>query len=118
MRSCLRLLTSRCKEFEVVDVFVTRKIGSLLFAAALAAAPLQATLAQSSDPAWLDELNLQLLIEKDCEVLYYMQMKEGEIGAVRSQEARVQCSDGRQFDAERIEPAQDFHIKLCDIQLC
>ena len=49
---------------------------------------------------------------------YYMQMKEGEIGAVRSQEARVQCSDGRQFDAERIEPALDFHIKLCDIQLC
>lgn len=94
----------------------TRRSGGAIAAlAVLLAAP---AAAQSSDPAWLDALNDQLLAEKECEVVYYIRMEEREIGGQTTYEARVQCSDGRQFDAWRMTPEPDFELRRCEVELC
>ncbi len=74
--------------------------------------------AQSANPAWLDQLSLQLAIEKDCEVDYFLNMKEGELAGRLTFEARAQCADGRQFDGALTEPAEDFTISECGVQVC
>ncbi|WP_421851666.1 hypothetical protein [Oricola sp.] len=87
----------------------------LAAAASLAATP---ALAQSSDPAWLDELSNQLAVEKDCAVEYYINIQEGQLGARQTYEARAQCRDGRQFDGFRTEPEILFTIEQCGVQVC
>lgn len=74
--------------------------------------------AQSSDPAWLDELSDQLASEKQCQVDYYINTREDTLAGREVFEARAQCRDGRQFDASRIEPAETFTLSLCKIQVC
>mgnify|MGYP000259460195 CR=1 FL=1 len=74
--------------------------------------------AQSSDPAWLDRLSDQLAIEQDCAVEYYVNISEDELAGRKTFEARAQCRDGRQFDAARTEPATEFTIKECGVQVC
>lgn len=74
--------------------------------------------AQTSDPAWLDTLNYEMEREKECEVAYYIRMKEGMLGTKKTYEARVQCVDGRQFDATRVGDDEDFEIKACEIEAC
>jgi len=74
--------------------------------------------AQSANPAWLDQLSLQLAIEKDCEVDYFLNMKEGELAGRLTFEARAQCADGRQFDGALTEPAEEFTISECGVQVC
>ncbi|WP_206057294.1 hypothetical protein [Nitratireductor sp. XY-223] len=75
-------------------------------------------LSQSSDPAWLDDLGLQLQSEKECAVNYFLNMREGQIGTSRYYEARVQCVDGRLFDASRTEPEEKFTIRPCGVAVC
>jgi hypothetical protein len=77
-----------------------------------------AVLAQSSDPAWLDRLSMQLAVEQDCAVEYYVNIDEGELGGRKTFEARAQCRDGRQFDASLTEPDTEFTIKECSVQVC
>lgn len=74
--------------------------------------------AQSSDPAWLDRLSDQLAAEQQCEVDYYVNIKEGEMAGRKTFEARAQCRDGRQFDAALTEPAKSFAIQACGVQVC
>ncbi|WP_420409051.1 hypothetical protein [Hoeflea sp.] len=74
--------------------------------------------AQSADPAWLDELSAQLAAEKQCAVEYYLNTREGELAGRLTFEARAQCADGRQFDASRTEPASEFTISECGVQVC
>jgi len=74
--------------------------------------------AQSSNPAWLDDLEIQLKAEQECEVSYFVNMQEGRIGANNYYEARVQCADGRMFDASRTEPEKKFTIKACGAAVC
>lgn len=74
--------------------------------------------AQSANPAWLDQLSLQLAIEKDCEVDYFLNLKEGELAGRLTFEARAQCADGRQFDGALTEPAEEFTISECGVQVC
>lgn len=74
--------------------------------------------AQTSDPAWLDTLNYEMEREEQCEVAYYIRMKEGMLGTKKTFEARVQCVDGRQFDATRIGEDEDFKIKACEVETC
>lgn len=93
---------------------------STLCAAALAfcVAPVSPALSQSSDPAWLDDLGLQLQAQEQCAVNYYLNMREGELGTSRYYEARVQCVDGRMFDASRTEPEEKFTIRPCGVAVC
>jgi len=81
------------------------------------ASPLSSA-AQTSDPAWLDTLNFQMERDKSCEVAYYIRIKESLLGTDKTYEARLQCVDGRQFDANRVGELDDFTIKECEIQAC
>jgi len=82
----------------------------------LALAPLAH--AQSANPAWLDNLSEQLATEKDCAVEYYVNITEGNLAGRLTFEARAQCADGRQFDGSLIEPAEEFTISECGVQVC
>lgn len=90
---------------------VTSFVAALAFSASAACA-------QSSDPAWLDNLSIQLAVEHDCAVEYYVNIKESELGGRKTYEARAQCRDGRQFDASLTEPEKEFTIKDCGVQVC
>ena len=74
--------------------------------------------AGASDPAWLQKIVDQLKIEQYCEVVFFVRMREHELGGRRVEEARAQCLDGRQFDATRTEPETDFTIRLCGVEVC
>ncbi len=75
-------------------------------------------LAQSSDPAWLDELKVQAQALEQCEIDVIVRMQEGTLGGNPTYEARIRCADGRMFDANRIGSAGYFTFKTCDIQVC
>lgn len=77
-----------------------------------------ASFAQSNDPAWLDDLQLQMQKDKECTVDLFININEGKLGAGNYYEARVQCRDGRLFDAHRTEPEKIFTIKKCEIAVC
>lgn len=96
------------------------KISLRTLTAAAAITLMSASLAQaqSSDPAWLDQLSQQLAVNKDCAVEYFLNIKEGELAGRLTFEARAQCADGRQFDGSRTEPAEEFVISECGTQVC
>lgn len=75
-------------------------------------------MAQSTDPAWLDDLGMQLRSELECEPNIYINMREGVLGTNKVFEARVQCLDGRMFDASRVEPDESFTIRACEVAVC
>ncbi len=90
----------------------------LLIALSLLSLVAPTAFAQSSDPAWLDALNFQMERDQECEVAYYIKTKEFTLGAQKTYEARLQCIDGRQFDASRIGEDADFTIKRCEVETC
>ena len=90
----------------------------LLTAAAMILALTPLAHAQSANPAWLDQLSEQLALEKDCAVEYFLNLKEGELAGRLTFEARAQCADGRQFDGSLTEPAGEFTISECGVQVC
>lgn len=74
--------------------------------------------AQSNDPAWLDDLQAQMQKDQGCTVDLFININEGALGSGRYYEARVQCRDGRLFDASRFEPESAFTINKCKIEVC
>ena len=74
--------------------------------------------AQSNNSEWLDELRSQLVMEQGCEAAFFLNLYENEGSLGLHQRARVQCEDGRMFDAERFSPNEDFKIDACDTQVC
>ncbi|MEX3007276.1 hypothetical protein [Hoeflea sp. TYP-13] len=80
--------------------------------------PASGVLAQSSNSAWLDDLGMQLRAEKACEPNIFINMREGQLGANKYYEARIQCVDGRMFDATRTEPEKKFTITACGVAVC
>lgn len=91
---------------------------TILIASTMALALASLAHAQSADPAWLDNLSEQLAVEQDCAVEYYLNIKEGQLAGRLTFEARAQCADGRQFDGSLIEPAEEFTISECGVQVC
>lgn len=81
-------------------------------------APAGEASAQPSDPPWIDDMTFELLVERQCDVSYLMNMREGELGGEPTYEARVKCADGRMFDASRIGNDTGFSFTACDAQLC
>jgi len=73
---------------------------------------------QSGNPAWLDDLGFEMERLEDCEVAYYLRIEEGELAGKPTYEARVQCVDGRQFDASRVGDDEEYEISECDTQTC
>lgn len=74
--------------------------------------------AQTENPGWVDELTLQLLIEKECEVVEYEALHQGRLGEQNSYTARALCRDGLKYDASRIGDDEDFNIRLCEVVRC
>jgi hypothetical protein len=89
----------------------------LAAAAALAISILQAA-AQSNNPAWLDQLKTEIAKAKACDVTLFINIRESELAGRRLYEARVQCADGRMFDASRQEPDEHFSFEACGTQVC
>jgi hypothetical protein len=75
-------------------------------------------LAQTENPAWLEQLDEQIAAEEQCEVGFYIFVNEEKLGGRNLQEARVQCVDGRQFDASRSEQDPKFTISECGTRVC
>ncbi len=74
--------------------------------------------AQAENPAWLEQLETQIAAEEQCEVGFYIFVNEEKLGGRTVQEARVQCVDGRQFDAKRAEQDPKFTISECGTRVC
>ena len=74
--------------------------------------------AQSTDPAWMDELRVQLIVEKQCEVRFFINFREKQKALGIEYEVRVQCEDGRFFDASRAATDTQFKIEACDRVIC
>lgn len=74
--------------------------------------------AQSSDPDWIEQLRLQAAELKECSIAYLMNLREGELGGQPTYEARIQCEDGRLFDAFRAGRIGEFEFKACEVQVC
>lgn len=72
----------------------------------------------AADPAWLETVVDQLKREQYCDVAFFVRLREYELGGRRVEEARAQCLDGRQFDANRTEPEAKFTIKPCSVEVC
>ena len=94
------------------------KLHRLMLAVVLGLGLIPLAHAQSSNPAWLDQLSQQLAIEEQCAVDYFLNIKEGELSGRLTFEARAQCADGRQFDGALTEPADEFTISQCGVQIC
>lgn len=90
---------------------------TILSAAVLALSAGQAV-AQAQNPAWVDQLVGQIAEDLRCEVGYLISMREYELGGRQVEEARVQCVDGRRFDASRAAPDPLFTFKECGEQVC
>ncbi len=95
-----------------------KHIFRIVFTALAALIYAQSVQAQTTDPSWLKELTWQLTVEKKCEPEFYMNVEEGVVGGRIYYEARVMCTDGRSFDANRINPDLHFTIEPCEIDVC
>lgn len=84
----------------------------------IVALSISAAHAQSNDPAWLDDLQTQMQIDEGCTVDLFINIDEGTLGTSQYYSARVQCRDGRLFDATRTEPEDSFTIRICQIAVC
>ncbi len=89
---------------------------AIIVATALSVPP---ALAQSTDPAWLDDVTEQLARDEQCAVEFFVNIREDELAGRRTYEARAQCADGRQFDAARTEPEDEFMLSECEqVRVC
>jgi hypothetical protein len=75
-------------------------------------------MAQSSNPAWTDELSSQLAVSKQCEVTSFTIVIETIKNNQIHYSARAQCVDGRQFDGERAGDKGQFLLSACDVKVC
>ena len=88
---------------------------AFLFSFVLLPAPLSA---QTTDPSWLEDLNVDAALAEQCEVIVVLSTREATLGANTVYEARIKCADGRLFDASRLGEFDQFTFKACEIQVC
>ena len=74
--------------------------------------------AQSSDPAWIEDLEFELAVNHECKVVAYLHMYEGKLGGQNLFSAKVKCEDGREFDASKTETDEEFSIRQCEVVSC
>ena len=87
-------------------------------AIALSIGLVQVASAQNSDPIWLDELKAQIYQDETCDANYFLNISEYDLAGDRIYEAKVQCIDGRQFDAKRTGRYSLFVIRACQPVAC
>lgn len=69
-------------------------------------------------PNWAPALEQQLQADEGCKVLYMINVKEYRLLDHDIVEARVHCTDGRNFDVIRRERQLPFEINACRPVLC
>ena len=74
--------------------------------------------AQAENPAWVDDVVAQVAESLQCEVAYLIRMREYDLGSRHVEEARLQCVDGRRYDASRATPDPAFTFAECKEQVC
>lgn len=86
--------------------------------AALIALNFSSADAQNTDLIWLNDLKAQIYQDEACDANYFLNMHEYTLGNDRVYEAKVQCVDGRQFDATRTGELAPFVIRACQPVVC
>ncbi|NKB53158.1 MAG: hypothetical protein GKR97_13205 [Rhizobiaceae bacterium] len=86
--------------------------------AALIAGTLSSAFAQQTQPLWLGELKTQIYQDEGCDANYFLNLHEYTLGNDKVYEAKVQCVDGRQFDATRTGEFSLFVIRACQPVVC
>ena len=74
--------------------------------------------ADTREPEWQLDLEMQLLEQKQCEMLYVTRPRESELGGERTVSGRAHCADGRNFDFSRLRSYQPFEFKDCEPVIC
>ncbi len=83
-----------------------------------AASLVQLPIAWAAEDDWKQQLNDQMLAEKQCAVEYLTNVRETELAGQASVSSRVHCADGRNFDAVRLGESTRFDVKDCEPQVC
>ena len=96
----------------------SRNYLALTAAAALAALNWSHATAQGTDPIWLKDLERQIYQDEACDANYFLNLHEYVLGNNKVYEAKVQCVDGRQFDATRTGEFAPFVIRACQPVVC
>lgn len=74
--------------------------------------------AAQTEPIWLDDLKKQILEQEGCDANYFLNVHQYEMAGDEVFEAKVQCVDGRQFDATRKGRLHLFVIRACQPVVC
>ncbi|MEP1205765.1 MAG: hypothetical protein ABJM29_12180 [Rhizobiaceae bacterium] len=94
------------------------KLMAVCASTALIAMSLATANAQQTDPPWLKDLEVQIENEQGCDTNYFLNLHEYTLGNDKVYEAKVQCVDGRQFDANRTGEFAPFVIRACQPVVC
>ncbi len=79
---------------------------------------MQSASSGQTQPIWLDELKAQIYQDEGCDANYFLNLHEYTLGSDKVYEAKVQCVDGRQFDATRTGEFSLFVIRTCQPVVC
>ncbi len=84
----------------------------------IASAPAPAVSMELYEPDWLDDLSLQLLVQNDCTVEYFVSAKQAIVEDEIVFSARARCVDGRKFNATRRAKQWVFTVERCCSETC
>lgn len=69
-------------------------------------------------PSWEAILRAQLMKERSCQMVKLSNVRSYELAGRHVLEARVQCSDGREYDVIRRDTHRRFEFEPCPRQYC
>jgi len=76
------------------------------------------TIAAEDKTKWEQELQAQLLEEKQCDMQYITGPRTLELGGDTTISGRAHCNDGRSFDFSRLRADDPFELADCEPQVC
>ncbi len=95
-----------------------KRVGRLAGLASLLTGMFVAIAGAQTEPIWLDDLKKQILEQEACDANYFLNVHKYELAGDVVYEAKVQCVDGRQFDATRTGTLHLFVIRACQPVVC
>jgi hypothetical protein len=72
----------------------------------------------SAQPSWEAILRAQLMKERSCQMVKLSNVRSYELAGRHVIEVRVQCADGREYDALRRDTHRRFEFEPCPRQYC
>jgi hypothetical protein len=89
-------------------IFLSALISSLILVQALA----------QDKVMWEAKLQIQLMEDLQCSLLYATSVFESELGGKKSLSGRAHCRDKRAYDFSRPSPNSPFKFKNCEPVVC